>query len=113
MKKENPVLSTLLGNLMKEKQPIWRRTAKELSRPRRQKVEVNLSKLESYAADNSVILVPGKVLGSGNITKQITVAAFSFSNSAKKIITAAGGKTISIDTLVKSNPTGRGILLLK
>ncbi len=113
MKKDNQVLVSLIESLMKEKKPIWKKVAYELSRPRRQRVEVNLSKLDSFAGDDTTVLVPGKVLGAGAVSKKVTVAAFSFSDKAKQIISAAGGKTMSIESLHKSNPDGRGVMILK
>jgi len=111
--KDNPVLASLIDSLCREKKPIWKRVAEELSRSRRQRAEVNLSKLDAYAEDGGTVLVPGKVLGTGVLSKKVTVAAFSFSDSAKKMIIDAGGKTVSIDGLCKANPEGRGVLLLK
>jgi len=110
--KENSQLVSLIESLMKTKKPIWRRVAKELSKPRRQRTEVNLSKIEQYAAANSTVLIPGKVLGSGSLSKKVTIAAFSFSESARKLIGQAGGKAVSIDSLHKSNPDGKGVTLL-
>lgn len=113
MKKDNQVMLSLVESLMKAEKPVWRRIANELSRPRRERVEVNLSKLEIYADENATVVVPGKVLGSGMVTRKVNVAAFSFSHNAKKLISQAGGKTMSIDGLYKSNPDGRGIMILK
>jgi large subunit ribosomal protein L18e len=111
--KDNQTLVSLVENLKKDKKPLWKRVAKELSKPRRKRVEVNLSRIEEHAAADSTLLVPGKVLGSGSISKKLTVAAFSFSDSAKKLIGAAGGKAVTIDSLHKSNPEGKGVVLFK
>ncbi len=111
--KDNSVLISLIETLGKEKKPIWKRVVYELSKPRRSRAEVNLSKLETHGKDGGVVLVPGKVLGSGDLSKKLTVAAFSFSDSAKKLITDAGGKAVSIESLYKTNPTGRDVVLLK
>jgi large subunit ribosomal protein L18e len=113
-KKDNPVLVSLVDTLAKEKKPIWKRTMQELTRSRRDKVEVNLSKIERYAQEGSTILVPGTVLGSGSMSKKgLTIAAFRFSGSAKKLIKAAECKMVSIDGLLKANPEGKGVLLIK
>jgi large subunit ribosomal protein L18e len=112
-KKDNQLLLSLIEGLMRNGKPIWRKVAYELSRPRRQKVEVNLSKLEQYAAEDSTVLVPGKVLGAGALSKKVTVAAFSFSGKAKQLISAAGGKALSIESLQKANPEGRGVTIVK
>lgn len=111
--KDNQVLLSLIETLVKTKKPVWRKVAYELSRPRRQRVEVNLSKIDQYAPEDATVIVPGKVLGSGMISKKVTVAAFMFSESAKKLISSAGGKAISIDGLHKANPDGRGVVILK
>jgi large subunit ribosomal protein L18e len=111
--KDNQNLVSLVKNLMKDKKPIWRRVAKELQKPRRQRVEVNLSRIEEHATAESTLLVPGKVLGSGSLSKKVTVAAFAFSDSAKKLIGAAGGKAVTIDSLHKANPEGKGVVLFK
>lgn len=111
-RKENPFLISLIKNLAKEKKPIWQKVAYELSKPRRKKVEVNVSKLEQYCADGSSVIVPGKVLGSGRITRKLLVGAFAFSESAKKSIEGAGGKTMSIEAMYKNNQTGREMLII-
>jgi len=113
MKKDNSVLLSLIEGLMKSDKPIWKKVAYELSRPRRQRVEVNLSKIDDYAADEQTVLVPGKVLGAGALSKKATIAAFSFSDKARQLINAAGGKAVTIESLHKSNPDGRGIFILK
>ena len=113
MKKDNQVLLSLIESLKKADKPLWRKIADELSRPRRERAEVNLSKLQEYAADDVTVVVPGKVLGSGTISRKVNVAAFSFSESARKLISQAGGEAMSIDSLYKSNPEGRGVTILK
>lgn len=111
--KDNPVLATLIDSLSKEKKPVWKRVMNELSRSRRQKVEVNLSKIERYGGEGSTILIPGTVLGSGTLSKKMTIAAFRFSSSARKIIKESGGKAVTIENLMKTNPEGKGVVLLK
>ena len=111
--KDNQLLKSLIGDLMKTEKPLWRKVALELSKPRRKRVEVNLSKIDAYANGEETLLVPGKVLGSGNVSKKVTVAAFAFSESAKHLIGIAGGKAITIESLRKTNPEGRGVTILK
>ena len=112
-KKENNALVSLIETLKKADKPIWKKVADELSKPRRSKVEVNLSKLNEYADEKVTILVPGKVLGSGAISKKVNVAAYSFSQSAVQIITQAGGKMMTIQSLQSSNPDGKGVVIIK
>ena len=109
---ENKRLLELIGQLRKANKGIWKKAADELSKPTRRRPEVNVSKIERYAKDGSVILVPGKVLGSGFVTKKVTVAAFNFSGSAKANIAKSGGKTIHISQLLSENPQGKDVLIL-
>ncbi len=111
--KDNQLLRSLIGDLMKTDKPLWKKVAQELSKPRRRRVEVNLSKIDDFANGDETILVPGKVLGSGNVSKKVTVAAFAFSESAKHLIGMAGGKAISIESLKKTNPEGKGVTIIK
>jgi large subunit ribosomal protein L18e len=112
----NKYLKELIGELKKlsieEKVAIWKRVAVDLEKPTRQRRIVNLSSINRYTKDGEVIVVPGKVLGTGNIDHKITVAAQSFSDSAKKVIEDAKGKAITIKQLVKDNPKGKNVRII-
>ncbi len=116
MAKNNPELIKLLTELRiqakKKNTPIWRDIAERLERPLRVWPEVNVSRIERYANEGDVILVPGKVLGSGVLTKRVTVAAWKFSNSAKEKIEKAGGKTMTIKELMRKNPKGSNVRIM-
>ncbi|MBC7108070.1 MAG: 50S ribosomal protein L18e [Methanomassiliicoccales archaeon] len=114
--KTNPNLVLLIESLKRESRErgveIWRDIARRLEKPRRNWAEVNLSRLERYSEDGAVVVVPGKVLGAGNLSKKLTVAAFKFSSSARKKIEDAGGKSMTIEQLVKEMPDGSGIRIM-
>ncbi|MCS6768187.1 MAG: 50S ribosomal protein L18e [Candidatus Nitrosocaldus sp.] len=92
--------------------PIWSRVAELLARPRGRRAEVNVSKIARYSSAGGVVVVPGKVLGSGGIEHPVTVAAFSFSSIAMKKILDAKGRVLSIDELVRINPKGTGVRII-
>lgn len=92
--------------------PLWKSVALRLERPSRNWPSVNISKLEFNLNKNSKAVVPGKLLGAGNITKKITVSAYSFSQSAKNKVEAAGGKCLSYDEFIKSNPKGTDVVVI-
>ncbi len=91
---------------------IWKRLAEELSRPARQKRVVNLSKLTRVTQANETVLVPGKVLGSGNLAHSLTIAAQSFSGSAREDVEKLKGKCLTIRELVKQNPKGKNVRII-
>jgi large subunit ribosomal protein L18e len=112
----NPYLKKLIEELRKKSleldAPIWKDAAKRLGGSRRKKVEVNLVDIERNANENETVLVPGIVLGSGELTKPINVAAWKFSPSAEQKIKKAKGKMMTIEELVKENPKGSGVKIL-
>ena len=112
----NPQLKALIENLRKQflstKAKIWRDLAERLEKPTRKRYEINLKHIERYAKDGETIVVPGVVLGEGELKKKITIAAWRFSSSARKKIEEAGGKAISIEELMKENPKGSNVRIM-
>jgi len=90
---------------------LWKRIASDLEKPSRSRRLVNVYKLENYAKDGEVVIVPGKVCGDGEFSKKVTVAAFQFSESARAKI-AKSGKAITIPELMKENPKGKKVRIL-
>ncbi len=109
---ENKRLLSLIEMLKKEKKPFWKKIAQELSKPKRRRPAVNVSKIDKYAKEDSLVVVPGKVLASGNLSKKVKVAAFNFSEAAVNIIKKNGGEIISIEDALKSDPEAKTSLLL-
>lgn len=111
--------STLLADLIRkldekgrqENKPFWGTLAKKLNRPRRKSYEVNLFSLEKHAGKETVV-VPGYVLGSGEITKPVTVAALRFSGKAEAKIRKAGGKTLDIGDFIESKPNLKTVRIM-
>ncbi len=114
--KTNPNLLSLIERLKKEayisEAPVWRDVADRLMKPKQNWAEVNLSRLERYASDNETIIIPGKLLGAGVISKKVTVAAFKCSEAARDKLARAGGKSMSIEELLMDNPKGSKVRIM-
>jgi len=95
------------------KAPIWRAAAELLARPRRSRIEVDVGKLAKVTKPNDVVLVPGKLLGGGTLSHPVVVAAFSWSAGAKRKVEATGGKVITIQQLLRENPRGSRVKLVR
>lgn len=95
-----------------ESSPFMLKLADELSRPERIRRDVDISRIERFVEKGETVVVPGKLLGDGIITKPVTIAAFSASATAKQKVEKAGGKVISIDELLKMNPKGSGVKII-
>ena len=115
-RKTNPNLVRLIDDLLKasaeNKAKVWKDLAERLAKPLRNYAEVNVGKIDRYVKENEIAVVPGKVLGSGEITKPVTVAAWRFSESARRKIESAGGRVLSIWDLLKENPSGRNVRIM-
>ena len=119
MKKAKTVNPELIGlaHFLKSqgrenKAEIWSDIAERLIKPRRKRIAVNLSRLNRYTKRNDMVVVPGKVLASGEITHPIKVTAFTFSAKAREKIADARGKCLSFPDLVKKNPKGSNVKII-
>lgn len=92
--------------------PIWKAVAEKLNVRKRSRVKVNLFKLEKLTKPNEYIVVPGKVLGFGYITHPITIAALSFSKSAKEKLEKAGCKCLTFREMIELNPKGTNVRII-
>jgi large subunit ribosomal protein L18e len=115
-KSTNPEIIHLIRFLKKQSREknagIWLDVAENLSKPSRQRVAVNLSKINRYTEKNATIIVPGKVLASGTLDHAITVAAFDASDKAKEKLAAAKAKYLSIAELMEKNPQGSNVKII-
>jgi large subunit ribosomal protein L18e len=116
-KSTNPELVQLIRFLKKQSREtqanIWLDVAGHLAKPSRQRVAVNLSRINRHTEKREVIVVPGKVLGTGTLNHPVTVAAFGASEKAKEKLAAAKAKYLSISELVKKNPKGTKVKIIR
>ncbi len=101
----NPQLQQLITELKSaaysQQNMLWKRIADDLEKPSRQRRVVNLSRINRHTEENDVVIVPGKVLASGDLGHKLTVAAWKFSDGAMEKVTAAKGKAIHISDFMK------------
>ena len=116
MRKTNPALITLIHELKKNAKDhetaLWKDIALRLEKPLQNWSEVTLDRLEQTVSEKETALVPGKVLSTGRLTKKLDIAAWSFSEKSKEKIKKAGGKSLTINELMKKNPEGKNIRIV-
>ena len=112
----NPHLQQLIMRLKKtaaeNNVPLWRRVADDLEQSTRSKTEVNLSRIDRYAKDGELILIPGKVLGSGRLSRKLTIAAWRISRQALEKVHEAKGEVLTIEELLSKNPAGKKVRII-
>jgi len=115
LRKTNPNLTHLIQTLLekgyKTQAPIWVAVAKRLAAPTRRLAEVNVHKIDRLTSDGDVVVVPGKVLGTGSLNHKVTVGAFRFSHSARAKINEKGS-AITIEELMEKNPKGTSVRIM-
>ncbi|GAH16373.1 unnamed protein product, partial [marine sediment metagenome] len=81
---KNQQLQSLIRELKKSsienKVKLWKRIATDLDKSSSKRRVVNLSKINQYAKDQDIVVVPGKVLSLGELSKKLTIAALNFCN---------------------------------
>ena len=112
----NPILQSLIQELKKrgseQSANLWKRVAMDLEKPTRQRRAVNLSRIDRYTKENEIIVVPGKVLGSGDLNHKLTIAAYQFSEGALEKLEKAGANVVSLLELSKESPDGKRIKII-
>jgi len=107
--KTNPRLQSLIAELQtvagESDAAVWRDIADRLAKPRRTHAEVNLGRIERYAQADETVVVPGKVLGSGVLETDVTVAAVDFSSTARTKIGQVGD-AVTLEEALENNPEG-------
>jgi large subunit ribosomal protein L18e len=112
----NTKLRSLIDDLRKQsfsdKIMLWKRLASDLEKSTRQRRIVNLSRINRFTKDGETIVVPGKVLASGELQRRVTIAAWKFSQQALEKIERANAKAISISELMQSDPKGKRVRIV-
>ncbi len=115
-RKSNPVLVDLIGQLRTagrtNEAPLWRDIASRLEKPSRSWAQVNVSKLEAHLNEGENAIVPGKLLGTGDVSRPLTVVAYSASASAKEKIARAGGTVLTLREGVQKFPQGQNCRII-
>jgi large subunit ribosomal protein L18e len=95
----------------KNEAPIWSRLAALALKPSSSRRVVNLTRINKTTKENDILFVPGKVLGTGNISHKITLSSFSMSATAANKIIQTGGNIMTYSDMIKKYPTGKGVII--
>jgi len=116
VRRKNPELHRVVVELRRAARanaaPIWGSVADRLERARHQTTPVNVGHLERLVGADETVVVPGKLLADGPLSKPLTVAAYSYSTGARTKVRAAGGTALTISELLRAKPDGAGVRLL-
>ena len=99
----------------KSKSAIWIEIAARVTKPRRQRPDINLWKIEKLAKvfEGKSLVVTGKVLGFGEVSQKASVVALEFSSQAEKKIKKAGGEAILLEEAVEKGIKPKTMVIVK
>ena len=112
-RKLNPeIVETII---LAKKNKKWIEAAGMLASPRRKKLSLNFDEIEKKAEKikENIIVVPGKVLGDGELKKKIKLVALSFSKHAEEKLKKGKADFSTIKDEIKSNPEAKNVKVLK
>ena len=112
----NPNLRSLIEELRKKSYsdnvPLFRRVADDLEKPTRKRRAVNLSRINRFGKEGELIVVPGKVLASGELGRSVTIAAYRFSTQALEKIAKANAKAITLSQLLRDGLKWKNVRII-
>ncbi|MBT4376745.1 hypothetical protein HOD29_05205 [archaeon] len=106
--KTNPILVETI--VLAKKNPKWIEVAHVLTGSRRNKKGFNLRDVERVEGD---VVVCGKLLSQGEISKKRKIIALNFSEKAKEKLLKAGCEIILLADEIKKNKDAKGVTILK
>ncbi len=105
----NVLKRKLIQQLWNTKVGAWRSVSEKLNVPSRNAKSINLHRISKHANKGDVIVVPGKVLGTGQLGEAITLACYQISKSAKQKAEDSGSVVLTIEQALEKYPTGKGV----
>ncbi len=110
-KKTNPRTATAISFALKN--PGWQKFAKVLSIPTRQQPSINLRDIDDNVSMGETVIIPGKVLSLGDITKKIKICSFGISQEALDKLKKTKSEWVHILDEMKKNPKAEGVKLIR
>ena len=109
----NDTIRFLKVKARENKARIWSLAADQLSRPRRGRAVLDLNHISRSTKPDSIVLVAGKLLGSGVIKHRVVIGAFAYSQSAREKVERAGGQCMTIEDFVTRYPKGSNVTIMR
>ena len=106
----NVHLKLLIASLRK-KSDFWNEVSDKLSVPARKRVTVNLGSLNEYA-DGETVVIPGKLVAGGQLTKKLNIACWRFSEAVLGKVKQSGSKLVSLHDLSAKDEKGNKLRII-
>ncbi len=98
IKEWNGILSSLSADQKQGK--VWNRVNELLLVPSRERISVNIYKINKNTKEGDVIVVPGKVLSTGEMDHKISIAALEYSAAAAEKMKKSGCSLMDLKSII-------------
>jgi len=95
------------------KQAPWHKVTELLAGPTKLHSKINLFQIDKHSEAGDTILIPGKVLAHGELTKKIKIVALSISESANEKLKESKSEFTTIFEEINKNKKFEGVKILK
>lgn len=109
--KSNDDLQETIRLALKNK--AWFKLAQILSASTRQYSSVNLGQIDKVSKQGEIIVVPGKVLSSGSLTKKVRIASLGISAEAKDKLKETKSEYVYLAKEIQSNVKAEGVRVIR
>ncbi|MFP4403108.1 MAG: 50S ribosomal protein L18e [Candidatus Woesearchaeota archaeon] len=114
--KTNTYLKELIINLDKISKDnnikLWAKIAKDLKKSTRNSKIINLNKINHLTKENDVVVVPGKILGNGELEHKLTIIGLKISSQAKDKLKQSKSEFYLLDEIIQKNPKIKNVRIL-
>ena len=109
--KSNDGLQETIRLALKNK--AWFKLAQILSASTRQYSSVNLGQIDKVSKQGEIIVVLGKVLSSGSLTKKVRIASLGISAEAKDKLKETKSEYVYLAKEIQSNVKAEGVRVIR
>jgi len=110
-RKTKPKLTETIALALKNSP--WKKLANILTGPTNKYSSVNLYQIDSKTKEGDTIIVPGKVLSIGELTKKVRICSLEISDSAKEKLSKTKSEYVTIAEEIKKNPKAEGVKIIR
>lgn len=110
-KKANPDLVETISLGLKNS--AWHKVVAKIAGSTRNHSKVNLFRIEKEAEEGETVVVPGKVLSNGEISKKLRIVALEISERAREKIERSKSDFVYLKDEIKRNPKAERIKIIQ
>ena len=110
-RKTNPVILDTINAARKS--PAWLPIIRIIANSTKKHAQVNLMDIDAKTTAGDTVVVPGKVLSLGDLTKKVRICSLSISESALDKLKQTKSEYVSILQEIKINPKAQGLKLIQ